>query len=486
MKDEDKILEYRLRLIDIEEARRNFWKFCQLLHPDFYKKDRQYLIDYCNILQSFYEGSLLRDNGKKYTKLIIKMPPRHGKTRTLILWEMWIFGKDNKFKFITCSYNDDSAQDFSKYVRDGISEEKNEESQIIYSDIFPSTKIKKGSAAMGKWALHGTHFSYKGAGIGGSITGKGGNGLIIDDPIKSADEAYNDNRLDKIWQWYTGTLLSRREKDALEIITHTPWAAGDIGTRILNSPGAEEWYVFSRTACEDKKMLCPEILDYSDYCRLKRDMDELIFSANYDLEIIESKFLLYNPFKTYTELPKDENGDIVYFEKAMICDTADTGEDFLSSIYGYIINNYFYVIDIYYTQDDISVTEEETARLLIENKIDTAYIESNSAGHAWGYHVEKILAEKYNWLGTSFLLFTQTKNKQARIFSKRGMVNKYIIFPHDWKSRFPIFYHAIMTYKKIGKNKHDDGPDMLTMVVEYMNEDYETIGTGFNHNLVPG
>jgi predicted phage terminase large subunit-like protein len=485
MTNEQKLLHERLRYIKIQRSRLNFWVYCKTLHPDFYKDDREYLKEYCNILQAFYEKKLLRKNREPYKKLIVRMPPRHGKTRTLISWESWIFGINRKTKIITCSYNDDGAHEFSKFVRDGISEPKNQAHDIVYSDIFPETQIKRGSAAVKTWALKGTHFSYRGAGIRGSITGKGGNIIIIDDPVKNEEEAFNDNHLEKIWKWYTGTLLSRKESGALQVICHTPWCAGDLGSKVLTQKGADEWYVFSKPARVENKMLCPEILSRKEYDENKRDMDELIFSANYDLEIIQSKFLLYKKFKTYVELPRDEAGDIVYYEKTMICDTADTGEDHLCAVFGYVINQYFYVTDIYFTQEDISVTEEEAARRLITYKINVSYIEANSAGHSWGYHVEKILADEYRWYGTSFLLFTQTKNKQARIFSRHSSVNKRIIFPHDWKTRWPNFYHAVMTYKKIGTNAHDDAPDTLTMIIEYM-DDGGYSSQDFDHDLIPG
>lgn len=478
-------LKYRKNQYLCEIAKRDFWKFCKLLHPDFYKEDRDYLKKYCYVLQKFYEDKLYNQNGIVYKRLLIQMPPRHGKTRTLILWEQWIFGKNLQAKIITCSYNDDTAYDFSKYVRDGISEEKNKIDQIVYSDIFSKTKIKKGSGASGKWALEGSHFSYKGAGIQGSVTGKGGNYIIIDDPCKSADEAFNELRLEKIWKWYTGTILSRKEHNAKIIITHTPWCAGDLGGRVSTGKGKDDWFVFSKPAYLNGKMLCPDILNEQEYFENKRDMDPLIFSANYDLKIIESKNLLYKSFKTYAELPKDENNQLIYQEKIMFCDTADQGKDFLAAIFGYIINQYFYVTDIYYTQDDISITEEIAAEKITQGKYLSTYIEANSAGHSWAYHVEKILNEKYKWYGTNFLTFTQTKNKQSRIFSRSGGVNERIIFPLDWNILWPEFYHAVMTYQRIGVNKHDDAPDVLTMIIEYIDEGGGMINQEINHNIIP-
>ncbi len=120
-----------------------------------------------------------------------------------------MFGKNPKEKIITASYNDTVASDFSRYTRDEIQASKIDPFMICYSDIFPNTQIKQGNASFEKWALEGQHFSYLGAGIGGSVTSKGGTILIVDDPIKGAKEAFNENYLNSNWIWYTNTFRSR-------------------------------------------------------------------------------------------------------------------------------------------------------------------------------------------------------------------------------------------------------------------------------------
>ena len=86
----------------------------------------------------------------------------HGKSRTLTNFSAWILGKKHSNKIITASFNDDLAQDFSRFTRDIIAEEKNVQEQFVFSDIFDA-KIKKGDAALNKWALDGQFFNYKGA-----------------------------------------------------------------------------------------------------------------------------------------------------------------------------------------------------------------------------------------------------------------------------------------------------------------------------------
>lgn len=461
-------------------AQYSFWEFCKLEAPDFYTEDKIYLKDYCNILQAFHERKLLKKDGTPYLILIIEMPPRHGKTRTLVLFSAWLFGKDPSTKIISCSYNDDTATDFSRYTRDTIAEEKNSLLQIVYNDIFPHTKIKYGNASMHSWALEGRFFSYKGSGVGGTITGKGGNKIFVDDPVKNAEEAFNETHLNKLWQWYTGTLLSRKEHGAQQIINHTPWSKKDIGGRLqIEKP--DDCYVFSRPAWNGESMLCPDILDETEYRELERTMEPIIFSANYNMIRVDVKGLLYGDvWKTYSELPKDDKGKDLTQQEMMWCDTADTGSDYLCAIFGRIYDRYCYVTDIYYTKDSVETTEPEIARRLCNRNVNTAIFEHNSGGHAISVHIRSLLKTNHSWTRTRIVGFTQTGNKIARILSEAWNVKERIIMPVDWSQRWPVFYKAVTTFLKEGKNVNDDGPDTLTQVIEYMDGKTKIEATGLS------
>lgn len=465
---ENKIAEYLIdRQLRIIEARKSFWSFCQLLSPDFYTESRPHLKDFCTVLQSFVEEKLLKSNGEPFKNLIIEKPPRHGKTRTLIHLSAWLLGRDNSFKIISTSYNDDEAQSFSKYTRNLIAEERNTPLQIIYKDIFSKARIKHGDASAHEWALDGQFFNYKGAGVGGTITGKGGNLILVDDPVKNAEEAFNENHLNKLWTWFTGTLLSRQEHGAFKIVCHTPWSKKDIGGR-LQTEQADDWYVYSRPAKNDNgEMLCSDILDATEYEKLSRTMEPIIFSANYEMKRIDVKGLLYGDnFKTYAALPQDEEGKNLAVDRRSWCDTADTGGDYFCQIFGSVYKGYCYVIDVIHSQDDVKITEPLSAAKLLEHQTQYAKYESNSGGHAIATHIEKILTDDLKWYGTLFQHFTQTENKEARLLANSALVLDRIIMPVDWAVRWPSFYSAATKYMKKGKNVNDDVPDVLTMIVE--------------------
>lgn len=485
----------------IRAARVNFWEFCQLDAPDFYTPDKWHLKVYCDTLQALYERRLTKQlfyeicedaapewfmdqfdwermqDDIIYTKLMINMPPRMGKSRTLVNFCKWALGISIKNKVITASYNDDMAQEFSRFTRDGIDQEKLYPHEICFNDIFPETKIKKGNASYKKWALEGNFFNYMGAGIGGALTGKGGDIAIVDDPVKDAAEANNEGRLDTIWLWYTGTFLSRlEEKDGvsgIEIVNHTRWSDLDICGRILaNEKEAPKWFVLHMEAYYEEidQLLCPTLLSKKRYHELRSTVDENIFFANYHQKTLNAEGRLYKTIKTYTELPKDEKGNKLTEGVINYTDTADEGADYLASICGEIYNGEVYITDILYTKDGMEITEQQTAEMLVKNNVGLAMIESNNGGRGFARNVDRNIWDKYKSRKVAVRWFHQGKNKKARILTNATYVMGHIYFPVNWHDRWPEFYKAIMGYQREGKNAHDDGPDALTGIAEMMDK----------------
>ena len=475
MKNKSIILE-EMRALTIEKSRRYFYIFCKTLAPEFYKQDRVHLKKLCDTLQALYERKLLKENGDPYTKLMVNLPPRHGKSRTLVLFCEWVLGLERSNKIIACSYNDDLASDFSRYTRDGVMQEKTFSHEIIYSDVFPKSTIQQGNASYQQWALEGQFFNYKGAGVGGSITGKGCNISLVDDPVKDAETAYNEDALKKIWRWYTGTFLSRLESNGIEVVNMTRWSKNDICGKILDGAEAQEWYVLKMEAKNKSgEMLCPSILDEKKYNSLKTNMDIAIFESNYHQTPVDIQGRLYQSFKPYTILPPQFERIIAYI------DTADTGTDYLCCIVAGIYQGEIWVLDVYYSQEGMEITEPKTAQVLLLNNVNVAHIESNNGGRGFARNIEKILWDKYQTRKPSIKWFHQSSNKQARILSNSTYVMDHMYFPHNWKDRFPEYYKAMNSYQRVGKNTHDDAPDATTGLAEKISRGNVII---FDRNLL--
>ena len=456
-----------IRRAKLELARREFFFYCYLKSPDFYKYERQFLVDLCNDLQNF----LTNDD----EVLILNLPPRHGKSRTVGNLVEWLLGRDINAKIMTGSYNETLSTTFSKNVRNTIQEVKGDKDKIVFSDIFPGVSIKQGDGAMNLWSLEGGYNNYLATAPGGTATGFGCSLMIIDDLIKNKEEAYNANVLDKHWEWYAQTMLSRLEEGGKIIIIMTRWVSGDLAGRAIEHYKAEGKKIkhIKMKAVQDDKgtMLCDEILSYKSFLSKAKAMGPEIASANYQQEPIDIKGRLYNEFKTYVDLPKEKIVKI-----AAYCDTADTGEDFLCNIIYADCKDSAYILDIIYTKEAMEITEPLVAEAYKKFNVNVADIESNNGGRAFARNIERITRDKGNYK-TVVKWFHQSGNKIARILSNSAWVNENIYMPIDWKNKWSEFAKDIISYQKEGKNKHDDGPDALTGVAEKMANE------GYNWNL---
>ncbi|MFD2692629.1 phage terminase large subunit, partial [Sporolactobacillus shoreicorticis] len=433
----------------IELARRDFFEYCHLKSPEFYKYSRKYLIEVADELQRFADSD---DD-----VLVLNEPPRFGKSRTAGNLVEWLFGKNQDLKIMTGSYNETLSTTFSKNVRNTIQEVKGDPDKVVFSDVFPGIRIKQGDGAMNLWSLEGHFSNYLATSPTGTATGFGADYLIIDDLIKNAVEAYNANVLNGHWEWFTNTMLSRLESGGKIIIIMTRWHTLDLAGRALTelpNYGYKVRHVNLKALQDDGSMLCDEILTREEYERKTKTMGADIASANYQQEPIDIKGKLYSNFKTYQadSLP-------VFKHIASYTDTADEGADYLASfIFGETFDDEAYILDAVFTKDAMEVTEPLLAKKLFENKVNLAWIESNNGGRGFARSVERILRQNYQSNKTKVSWFHQSKNKIARILSNATWVMDHVYFPEDWRNKWPELYKALTGYQKEGKNEHDDAP----------------------------
>lgn len=439
----------------IQNARTDLFTFCNLRDPKFFKPERDYLVRLCREFQDFYESDEL--------VMLVNLPPRHGKSYSAQQFSQWVYGVNPSEKIMTGSYNEDLSQTFAQAVRNGISEKKADDDIVVYSDIFPDTKIQYGDASAKRWSLEGKNTSYLATSPSGTATGFGASLIIIDDLIKNAMEAFNETELEKQWNWFTNTMLSRLEEGGKIIIIMTRWSSKDLAGRAkkhFTQLGIPIREVVMKAVQDDGSMLCSDVLSKESYEMKTATMAPEIASANYQQIPLDLKGCLYTSIATYTQLP--ELTRILNYT-----DTADTGSDKLCSIVFGVYNHEAYILDVLDTKDPMEITEPATARLLNDHRVQRARIESNNGGRGFARSVRRHLESMGNYY-TEVATFTQKKNKQARILSNATWIMQHCRMPADWKYKWPAFYEAITTYQREGKNRHDDEADALTGVAETM------------------
>lgn len=462
-----KVKAKRLSAVDIREirlelARVDFAEYCKLRAPDFYDlPDRGFLQRFGYELQGFMDSD--------DQVLVVNMPPRHGKSRTLTLFTEWLFGNSPMSKVIIGSYNEILSRTFSKAVRGGIQTEKFDPDVLVYNELFPEVAIKRGEGASDRWTLDGQHASYLATSPSGTATGFGCSLMIIDDLIKSALEANNELILDKQWSWFTDTMLSRLEEGGKIIIVMTRWSSRDLAGRALQYFQEEGWRlrrISLKALQDDGTMLCPSILSRKAYDDKRKLMSAEIFEANFQQEPMDIKGRLYTSFKTYEDIPRDADRRPLFTGIYCQADTADEGSDYLCAIIYGEYQNHPYVLDVYYTREPMEITEQELARRLTQWMVIRADIESNNGGRGFSRAVARILQEVLKNYITIIKWFTQTKNKKARIITMAPWVMENMFFPVDWKNRWPEYYHSMNTYQRDGVNAHDDAEDCTTAIAE--------------------
>lgn len=443
----------QLKKIHYELASRDLWHYCHLRAPKFYNDNASYLREVCEAIQGFEND----DN----ELLIINMPPRFGKSRTAVNAVQWLIGRNPTYKIMTCSYNEKLSRKFSKQTRNAIQEQKRN-GITSFSDVFPNVKVKYGSASVDMWGLDGNEEeNYLATSPNATITGIGADFIVIDDIVKNSYEAYNQTILDKHWDWFTDTLYSRLEGKRKLLVFMTRWATKDLAGRLIElyQSQGRKLRVITKKACDNGVMLNDAILNKQQYELLTQTMGEDIVRANYDQEPLDVKGVLYTNFLTYEAAPQFTG---IYAH----CDTADEGDNYLCNIiWGKTKNNKAFILDVYYTQDSMDITEKETAKRLTEFRVSLFRPESNNGGRGFARAVER----EYKALGnqiTATKWYHQTLNKEARILSNATAVMQTIYFPQDWKRLFPKFYKDVTEYQRAGKNKFDDGVDVLTAIAE--------------------
>lgn len=182
-------------------------------------------------------------------------------------------------------------------------------------------------------------------------------------------------------------------------------------------------------------------------------------------ECSEPVGMMYGKFTTYEILPivSNENSTISCY-----VDVADTGTDYFCAVSTLNTGGFAYVLDVLFTQKSIEYTEIALAKMLTQLNVNVCHIESNSGGRGFALNVSKIVRSMGNTT-TIVKPFYQSKNKDTRILLNSSAVTNCVIMPHDWKIKYKDFARQILTFKRDGKNVHDDAPDVLTGIVEYLN-----------------
>lgn len=236
-------------------------------------------------LQAVYEREL--------TRVILTIPPRHGKSETASkAFPTWVLIQNPKLRVMLASYAADFAASWGRKSRD------------MMAEVAPwyGLKVRDDVAARDAWEIakyspHMMRFMPTGggmvtAGIGGPLTGRGGDIVIIDDPVKNSEEAFSAVMREKAWDWFNSTLYTRLEPGAPIIVIQTRWHEDDLAGRLIeqSNAGGEKWEVINLPAIAEEEdplgrapgeALWPERYDIAKLREIEKTIGPYWFAALY-------------------------------------------------------------------------------------------------------------------------------------------------------------------------------------------------------------
>lgn len=214
---------------------------------------------------------------RDYKVLIVTVPPRHGKSQQCSVdFPAWYLGRNPDREIIIASYSADLAEGFGGKTRDKVNSEQ-------FRTIFPEVMLKEDAKARGKWNTEAGG-GYIASGVGGPMTGRGANILLIDDPVKNREEAESEVYRDKTWDWFTSTAFTRLEPNGVAIIIMTRWHLDDLAGRILADKDLRK-----RT----RIIRLPAIAEQDG---TRRKLGEPLWPSRFDLRALDERKTFLGPY----------------------------------------------------------------------------------------------------------------------------------------------------------------------------------------------
>lgn len=379
----------------------------------------------------------------------------------------------------------------TRSLYDGVLEIINDSVEYTWHEIFPNVEIQGTNAKETTVNLerNGRFKTWTFRSIDGSLTGatRCNRFLTADDLVSGIEEALNKNRLDTLWTKVVNDLRSRRLEGCKEFYIATRWSvhdpigklqqlyAGNPRARFIAVPALDENgksnFLFTVNGFSEKY--------FND---AKESMDEISYNCLYQQQPVEREGLLLPPDKLkrfffdredvpdgctdeYTIIP-DREADAIW----AVCDTKDKGTDFESLPIAYQYGDKFFIPDVVFDDTtDYDILDRKTADILIKHNPHKIRFESNNVGNRVAHNIQKIISGKCR---ADIETRPTQANKETKILVNSDYIAKHFYFLHPSqykpKSDYGLFMGNVTTYTTRAKVAHDDGPDSLAMMAEYV------------------
>ena len=439
------------------------WKFIKKVFPKY--KFYKFHATVIEQLQQVIDG--------KINRLILQVPPRHGKSllASQLLPAAYLLAHPDRFVGIS-SYSAELAEGFSRKTRDYYRE--------------GGGILNPSSQAVNAWGTEGGGGLWA-AGVGGAVTGRSGHLLIVDDPVKNREDAESARMMEKLSDWYTSTLYTRLEPQVGAIVViQTRWSENDMIGQLLENEqnvsekGRENWTIVDLPALyededdrpklpehcptvpdwreEPGEALCPQRYDVDDLERIREAVGSRDFASLYQQRPAPEGGNMFAPewWQYY-----DWNTDMPDFSRVMLSvDATFTANNKSDYVVGTVVGQaggQFYVLDMVRAKLDVVGTMAMIARMYKRHSLSGTVIELAASGYA----VYQMMQKKVPGL----IGVKPEKSKEARAAGIVPVVeagNVYLPASSPWLDSF------INEFSLFPASKNDDMVDSLTMAINYM------------------
>lgn len=441
-------------------------------HAKFYEPRRELLMKH-GVIQALQD--LVDD---KLDLLSISMPPGTGKTSLEIFLLSGIIGWNPDMPNLASSFSGTMTHS----IYDGVNQILTDADEYAWHEIFPEVtfKAREGTNSKDQTINVGKRKRFKSLtcrAINASLTGNTRCEYLLcaDDMCSGIEEALNKDRLEKLWQVYNTDLKTRKKQGCKELHIATRWSTLDLIGRLKalneNNPRARFIAVPALDANGESNFEYDGDVGFNTayFKDIQMSMDDISFKCLFQNEPIEREGLLYHDdeIRRYLELPLQQPDAVL-----SIVDTKNKGTDyFVQPVLLQYGEDYYCVDSICDDNSNYEAQYARSANLILTHHVEACQFESNNGGDRVALEVSKRVKDAKGYCNITQQFTTQ--NKETKIIVYAPWVKQHIIFkdrsmyqPNDDYGRMMGF---LLGYSPVGKNKHDDVPDVFSSFAKWKN-----------------
>ena len=443
----------------------------------FWLPRRGKLMPVCNALQDMEDGKL--------DELFLSCPPRIGKSTLMLFFFLWVMGRNSERSNLYCSYTDSVVG----VLYNGILEVIGDTVTYAFKDVFPGSALVSTNAKdlLINLDRKKRYASFTGRSLYGTLNGACDcNGYLVgDDLVSGIEEAMSKDRLANVWAKVDNNMLPRAKESAKVLWIGTRWSLLDPqGKRmdlLENDPKYSDrvWKVLNTPALNENDESNFEYqygvgfsTDYYQQRRasFERNSDTASWLAQYMGTPIERDGSLFDPadMRMYNGVLPETEPDRVF----MVVDPAWGGGDYVAAVVVYQYDHDLFIPAVVFSNADKTITQPMIVALAEKHQITAMKVEGTKMTASYGVDIDTRLKEKGIRVNMQINTSHFTGNgKRDRIIACAPDIRENILFLQDGcrSKEYSQFMQQVYSFTYTGKNaKHDDAPDCLAMVIDFV------------------